>query len=63
MTLLNTRSERVNGVVLLVVVHTLQQPPDENENEDENEEEIRIISARKVTRREQEIYERARHNP
>ena len=52
----------VNGVVL-VVVHTLQEPAHQNENEDENEEEIRIISARKATRREREIYERGRQNP
>jgi uncharacterized DUF497 family protein len=48
----------VNGVVVLVVVHTLQESAYENENEDENEEEVRIISARKATRREREIYER-----
>jgi uncharacterized DUF497 family protein len=56
----------VNGVVVLVVVHTLQGPAHENENENdenENEEEIRIISARKATRREREIYERGRQNP
>jgi len=52
----------VNGVVVLVVVHTLREPA-KNENEDENEEEIRIISARKATRREREIYERGRQNP
>jgi uncharacterized DUF497 family protein len=52
----------VNGVVVLVVVHTLQESAHENENEDENEEEIRIISARKATRRETDIYERGRQN-
>lgn len=41
----------VNGVVV-VVVHTVQEP------HNENDEEIRIISARKATRREREIYER-----
>src|SRR4029077_7081127 len=53
----------VNGGVVLVVVHTLREPAHKNENEDENEEEIRIISARKATRREREIYERGRQNP
>jgi len=53
----------VNGVLVLVVVHTLRELVQKNENEDENEEEIRIISARKATRREREIYERARQNP
>ncbi|MGC1416549.1 MAG: BrnT family toxin [Candidatus Acidiferrum sp.] len=59
----------VNGVVVLVVVHTLEQRADktgnedEDEDEDENEEEVRIISARKATRREREVYERARQNP
>lgn len=52
----------VNGVVVLVVVHTLQELAHKNENEDENEEEVRIISARKATRREREIYERGRQN-
>lgn len=42
----------VNGVVVVVVVHTVQEP------HNENDEEIRIISARKATRREREIYER-----
>lgn len=42
----------VNGVVVLVVVHTVQEP------HNEAEEEIRIISARKATRREREAYER-----
>ena len=46
-----------NGVVVLVVVHTLQ------ELDNENEEEVRIISARKATRREGEIYERGCQNP
>lgn len=55
----------VNGVVVLVVVHTLEQPAHKtgNEDDDENEEEVRIISARKATRREREVYERARQNP
>jgi len=53
----------VNGVLVLVVVHTLEQRVDKNDNEDENEEEVRIISARKATRREREVYERARQNP
>lgn len=53
----------VNGVVILVVVHTLREPAHKNENEDKNEDEVRIISARKATRREGEIYERARQNP
>jgi len=39
----------VNGVVVLVVVHTLEERDDE--------EVIRIISARKATRREREKYE------
>ncbi len=40
----------VNGVVILIVVHTV--------NEDEyGEEEIRIISARKATRVERRAYE------
>lgn len=42
----------VNGVVVVVVVHTVQEP------HNENDEEVRIISARKATRRETEIYER-----
>lgn len=46
----------VNGLVVLLVVHTVQE-------QIENEEEIRIISARKATRREREIYERGRQNP
>jgi uncharacterized protein len=41
----------VNGVVVIVVVHTVE------EQSNENEEEIRIISARKATRRERERYE------
>jgi uncharacterized protein len=40
----------VNGVVILLVVHTLE----EHDNE---EEIIRIISARKATRRERQKYE------
>lgn len=44
--------ELVNGVVVVVVVHTVQEP------HNENDEEVRIISARKATRREREIYER-----
>jgi uncharacterized protein len=52
----------VNGVLVLVVVHTLRELVQKNENKDENEEEIRIISARKATRREREIYERALKN-
>ncbi len=40
----------VNGVAVLVVVHTLEEQDDE--------ETIRIISARKATRRERGIYER-----
>lgn len=39
----------VNGVLLLVVIHTVR--------EQHHEEEIRIISARKATRRERETYE------
>jgi uncharacterized protein len=39
----------VNGVVVLLVVHTLE--------EQDREEVIRIISARKATRRERERYE------
>ena len=39
----------VNGVVILMVVHT--------EEEQDGEEEIRIISARKATRDEREAYE------
>ena len=39
----------VDGVVVLVVVHTLE--------EQDNEELIRIISARKATRRERQEYE------
>lgn len=41
----------VNGVVILLVVHTVQ--------EENNEEIIRIVSARKATRREREAYEKA----
>ncbi len=41
----------VNGVVLLLVAHTII--------EDEHEEIIRIISARKATRKERLIYEQA----
>lgn len=44
----------VNGVVVLVVVHTVEEP------HNETEEEIRIISTRKATRREREVYERQR---
>lgn len=40
----------VNGVVVLLVVHTVEERNDE--------EVIRIISARKATRRERERYER-----
>jgi len=47
----------VNGVVVLVVVHTLWMPGNEDD------EEIRIISARKATRREREIYESGRQKP
>jgi uncharacterized DUF497 family protein len=39
----------VNGVVVLLVVHTMRR--------DNDEDVIRIISARKATRREREIYE------
>lgn len=39
----------VNGVVILVVVHTLEEHDDE--------EVIRIISARRATRRERQKYE------
>lgn len=39
----------VDGVVVLIVVHTLEEHDDE--------EVIRIISARKATRRERESYE------
>ena len=39
----------VNGVLILLVVHTLE--------EENNEEIIRIISARKATRHEREAYE------
>ena len=51
----------VNGVLVLVVVHTLRESAHKRENKDE-EEEIRIISARKATRREREIYEGGRQN-
>lgn len=47
----------VNGVVVLVVVHTLWEP------DNEDDEEIRIISARKATRQEREIYESGRQKP
>jgi len=42
----------VLGVVVLMVVHTVE--------EKDGEEEIRIISARKATRIEREAYERSR---
>lgn len=44
-----------NGVVILLVVHTIEEPEAEQE-EDENEK-IRIISARKATRAERQAYE------
>jgi uncharacterized protein len=42
----------VNGVLILLVVHTLTEQADD--------EEIRIISARKATRQERQIYEEKR---
>jgi len=39
----------VGGVLILMVVHTIK--------EEEDEEEVRIISARKATRRERRAYE------
>jgi uncharacterized protein len=42
----------VNGVVVLMVAHTVKEGQDENE-----EEEIRIISARKAKRFERQSYD------
>jgi uncharacterized protein len=44
----------IDGAVVLVVVHTVRQ------QDNENEEEIRIISARKATRHEREVYAQSR---
>ncbi len=44
----------VNGVVVLLVAHTVQ--------EEDDEQIIRIVSAREATRREAEEYEKAARN-
>lgn len=47
----------VDGVLILLVVHTVREEVDENG--EYQDEEIRIISARRATRAERQIYEEA----
>lgn len=47
----------VDGVLMLLVVHTIRE--EVNENGEYQDEEIRIISARRATRAERQIYKDA----
>ncbi len=46
----------VNGIHMLLVAHTLDVDLDRGLDRDDDEEVIRILSARKATRRERRIY-------